>query len=167
MCGENDVYIDYFTFGFCLVSGLIPTPIQLLSLYGYGMNVDSPTQTKLEQKEKTTEQHLEEVDEMLTEIDQRVSKPEGTTFRQNVEKAEHYSNDEEYWQEQTAMTRGMTSIKNDEKLSDPEQHAKGATKLKQKHDIDATTIAKIQINGLGKTQPYKQNTKSILILMNE
>ena len=87
---------------------------------------------------------------MLTEIDQRVSKPEGTTFRQNVEKAEHYSNDEEYWQEQTAMTRGMTSIKDDEKLSDPEQHAKGTTKLKQKHDIDATTIANIQINGLGK-----------------
>ena len=114
------------------------------------MSFDSPTQTNLEQKRKSTEKHLEEVDEMLTEIDRRISKPECTNFRQNIERADHYSQDKNYWEDQTSITRGNTSIKDDKELSNPEKHAKGANKLKQEHNLDVTTIAQIKIDGIGK-----------------
>lgn len=99
-------------------------------------------------EELTPEEHVAEVNELLGEVERRVNKTENSPFTMDYEKTSPYK-EENDWEDETAMTRGSTSIHEEDQFSKPELHAKGAQKIKDEYGIKASSIAEIQLDGIG------------------
>jgi len=109
------------------------------------MSVDSQTQF---QNKNSAEEHVQEVNNLLGDIEQVVNETPNTSYQIEIERSTPYQ-DENDWETETSMTRGFTPLEDDEKLTDPEQHALGSQKLKEEYGMDATSIAEITMDGIG------------------
>lgn len=110
------------------------------------MSIDS--QTRLQNEKNSPEEHVQEVNSLLGDIEAIADKSPNTSYDIEAERTTAYQ-DENDWEKQTGMIRGYAPLEDDEGLTDPEQHAKGSQILKEQHGIDKTSVANINIDGIG------------------
>ena len=128
--------------------------LKVLLLNNDNMSVESQTQI-LEQNKKTPEEHVKEVNDLLTETTEEVNSLE-TDQQADYETTEMYRSTEN-WESQLGLTLGAVPPEMEDQLSKPERFALGAKILKQKYNMDVTKVGEIKVDGIGDKSTIQAN----------
>ena len=105
-------------------------------------------QNWLQKERNSAEEHVEEVNQLLEEIEQIAEDAPNIGYKIETGKTTPYQEGKK-WETETSMTRGFAPLETDGQLTPPEQHALGSQRLNKKHDIDGTSVANVTLDGIG------------------